>query len=139
LEKLNALGNIEIDEKEGFAVFSVNAGIYDDKIVSSAAYIMLDKAFIILDGDPKTTIKVEIRKKKPEQDIKKLVEEFNDELLNYKVYHTQSEKNKNIREMILQRVLMTNNPEYFEDKKEKEEAVEDPEKISKKWDESKQC
>lgn len=123
LDKFNALGNIEIDEKEGFAVFSINPEIYDVNIVSSAAYIMLDKAFIVLDGDPKTSIKVEIRRKKQEDDIKKLIGLFNEELLNYKTYHVQSEKNKNIREMILQRILMTNNPDYF--KKQSENKAED--------------
>lgn len=122
MEKFNALGNIEISENGDFAVFSVNSEIYDINIVSSAAYIMIDKAFVILDGDPKTNIKVEIRRKKPEQDVKKLVEDFNDELLNYKTYHIQSERNKNIREMILQRVLITNNPDYFKKRSEENKA-----------------
>jgi His-Xaa-Ser system protein HxsD len=104
----NALGNIEL--KEDFALFTINPRIYPLDIVYSAAYIMIDKAFIVLDGDPEKEIKIEIRKKKKEQELKTLVQEFNEELLNYAVYKVQSEKNKGLREKILQRVLLTNIP-----------------------------
>ncbi|MCK5108044.1 MAG: hypothetical protein KAQ83_04925, partial [Nanoarchaeota archaeon] len=50
------------------------------------------------------------------QDIKKLVEEFNEELLNYLTYKTQSEKNAKLREYILQRLIITNNPEIVSNK-----------------------
>lgn len=133
----NALGNIEI--KEDYALFSINPQVYPLDLVYSASYIMIDKAFIILDGDPKEKILVEIRKKKQDQDLKTLVREFNEELLNYAVYKVQSEKNKHIREMILQRVLLTNDPNYFasvnQQKNEPEEKIEDPEGIMKTWEE----
>ena len=108
----NALGNIEL--KEDFALFTVNPRIYPLDIVYSAAYIMIDKAFIVLDGDPEKEIKIEIRKKKKEQELKTLVQEFNEELLNYAVYKVQSEKNKVLREKILQRVLLTNLPDIVQ-------------------------
>jgi len=129
LEKVNALNNIEIDEKGEYAIFSVNPNIYPLDLVYSASYIMIDKAFVILDGDPKEKILVEIRKKKPEQNLKILVQEFNEELLNYAVYKVQSEKNRNIREMILQRVLMTNSPSHLNI--EKEEKPKEDIKITK--------
>ena len=138
MEKLNKLGNIEIDEDKGFAVFSVNPKIYPLELVYSAAYIMIDKAFIILDGDPKKEIMVEVRKKEKKQKLKGLVREFNEELLNYATYKVQSERNKKIREMILQRVLLTNNPEYFMEQQPqiKEKPIDDPEGIMKIWDET---
>lgn len=108
---MNALGNIEMQQDH--AVFSVNPKIYPLELIYSAAYIMIDKAFIVLDGDPDKTIKIEVRKKKPEQDLKTLVMEFNEELLNYAVYKAQSERNKVLRETILQRVLLTNNPNHL--------------------------
>lgn len=129
LEKNNVLKNIEIDENGEYAVFSVNPAIYPLDLVYSASYIMIEKAFIILDGDPKEKIMVEIRKKKQDKDIKTLVREFNEELLNYAVYKVQSEKNKNIREMILQRALLTNNQDsYSKTEKEKDTADKDAEK-----------
>ena len=113
VKKLNKLGNIEINEKEGYAFFSINPKIYPIDVVYAAAYVMIDMGFVILDGDPKKEIRVEIRKKEDHHDLKGLVISFNEELLNYATYKVQSEKNKKIREMLLQRVLLTNNPKYF--------------------------
>lgn len=140
MEKLNALGNIEYNQKEEYALFAINPQIYPLELVYSASYIMIDKAFIILDGDPQQKILVEIRKKKPEQNIRDLVTEFNEELLNYAVYQIQSEKNRDIREIILQRVLLTNAPSYFNNAEKEdcecEEEIEDPEGIMKIWEET---
>ena len=121
--KLNKLGSIEINEKEGYAFFSINPKIYSIDVVYTAAYVMIDRGFVILDGDPKKNIKVEIRKKEPHHDLKKLVMSFNEELLTYAAYKVQSEKNKKIREMLLQRVLLTNNPQYFESRIEEEKKI----------------
>ena len=118
VNKLNKLGNIEINEKEGYAYFLVNPKIYPLDVIYSAAYVMIDRAFIILDGDPEKKIKVEIRKKEAHHDINELTRSFNEELLNYAAYSVQSKKNKVIRETLLQRILLTNNPEYFDNKKE---------------------
>ena len=140
MKKLTTLGNIEISDKEDYAIFSVNPKIYPLELAYAAAYIMIDKAFIILDGDPKEEILVEIRKKEEKQDIKLLVEEFNEELLNYATYKVQSERSKNIREMILQRVLLTNDPSQFVNTPQinqqqiKEVEIDDPEGIMKTWD-----
>lgn len=141
MEKINALNNIELDEKGEYAIFSVNPRIYSLDLVYSASYIMIDKAFIILDGDPKEKIMVEIRKKTKDQELKTLVREFNEELLNYAVYKAQSEKNKNLREMILQKVLLSNDPNYFsamtQQKCECENTpIQDPEGIMKTWEEA---
>jgi His-Xaa-Ser system protein HxsD len=100
--------NIQINEDH--AIFKINPKIYPLELVYSAAYIMIDKAFIVLDGDPDTEIIAEIRKKNDERSLNELVQLFNEELLNYAVYKTHSEKNKALREIILQRVLLTNAP-----------------------------
>ena len=114
MDKLNKLGNIEIDEKGEYAFFSVNPKIYPISVVYAAAYVMIDRAFILLDGDPKKEINVEIRKKENHHKLKELIISFNEELLNYATYEVQSKKNKKIQELLLQRVLLTNNPDYFE-------------------------
>ena len=122
MNKLNKLGNIEINEKEGYAFFLVNPKIYSIDIIYAAAYVMIDRAFVILDGDPKKEVKVEIRKKEDHDDLNLLVRAFNEELLNYAAYKVQSEKNKKLRELLLQRVLLTNNPHYFSQHKEEEKV-----------------
>ena len=116
MEETNALQNIE--HKQDYAIFAVNTQIYDLEVIKSAAYVMLDKAYVVLDGDPASKVMVEIRKKQQEQDLKQLVYDFNSELINYSVYKQQTERNKTIRELILQRVLFTNAPKIFVKKKE---------------------
>ena len=133
MKKLNKLGNIEIDEKNGYAFFLINPKIYSIDVVYAAAYVMIDRAFVILDGDPNKEIKVEIRKKEDKLTLKELVISFNEELLNYATYKIQSEKNKKIRETLLQRVLLTNNPHYFNVPKKSENKERGEEgKIKKK-------
>jgi len=88
-------------------LLSINPQIYPLDIVYSAAYALLDKAYIVLDGDPEEEIIAELRLK-IEGDLKKLGDEFNNELLNYAVYKKQSEKNALLRQAIVQRALLTN-------------------------------
>ena len=118
MNQTNALQNIEYGQDH--AIFTVNTAIYDLEVIKSAAYVMLDKAYIVLDGDPATKVMVEIRKKESGQDLNQLVYDFNSELINYSVYKQQTERNKTIRELILQRVLFTNAPKIFVKKKEEQ-------------------
>jgi His-Xaa-Ser system protein HxsD len=113
MKEINKLKNVEIDDILGCGLLKLNPEIYPLEIIFSAAYIMIDKAFIILDESPNKEILVEITRKDKKQDIKKLIEEFNEELLNYLTYKTQSKKNAKLREYILQRLIITNNPEII--------------------------
>ncbi len=121
--------NLEKDR----ALVSLNPKIYSKEVIFAASYILLDKAYFLLDGDPKEQIIVDIRPKEG-QDIKKIADQFNDELVNYSVYHTQSEKNKKLRQMLLQRALLTASvpqPAVYED----DEEFDDPEGIAIPWEE----
>ena len=97
--------NMEIHKD--LILLSINPKIYPLDVVYSAAYALLDKAYIILDGDPEEEIIVEIRPK-AKIPLKKLGDGFNQELINYAVYKKQSEKNALIRQTIIQRALLTN-------------------------------
>lgn len=141
MKELNQLQNIKINEKEGYALFSINPKIYPLDLIYSASYILMDKAYIFLDGDPEEEIIVELRRKdENNQELKKLVYDFNNELLNYAVYKQQSEKNKPIREAILQKILLTNDPNYITPQinQPAQPDMEDPEGILKLWEESEQ-
>lgn len=102
----NALGNVKINED--YALCTVNPKLFLIDAIYSAAYMMMDKAYIVLDGNPETEIKVEIRKKNNNTDLKDLAIEFNEQLLNYSVYAIQNERNRNIRELILKKALEVN-------------------------------
>jgi His-Xaa-Ser system protein HxsD len=133
MEPTNELKNIEF--KKDCAIIKINPKIFQLDIIYSAAYIMIDKAFIVLDGDPEKEVLVEVRTKEAGQDLKRTVQEFYEELLNYAVYKSQSERNAGIREIILQRALLTNDPIYLEMKRKKNQTA-DPKGIAKKWEEN---
>ncbi|MFC1754973.1 hypothetical protein ACFL96_16540 [Thermoproteota archaeon] len=122
MENLNGIGNIQYSENQ--TTLSLNPKLYPIDVVYTVAYIMIDKAFIMLDGDPEEEIIVEIRKKSEEHGMKDIVEEFNEQLLNHLVYKNQSTQNQVIRETLLQRALMTNAPQdpSGADKKENGES-----------------
>ncbi len=126
MEKPDTISNMEIYEDH--LLISVNPKIYPLDIVYSAAYTLLDKAYIVIDGDPDEEIIAEIRPKNNE-DLKTLGNEFNNELINYAVYKKQSEKNAVIRQAIVQRALLTAG--YDESK----EDIDDPDEILVPWEE----
>lgn len=133
--------NLEIDKKENQVTVSVNPKIYSADVIYSAAYVFLDKAYVLVDGDPEDEIIVQLKPKNP-YDLEKLGREFNNELLSYSFYKTQAEKNTAVREAMIQRVLVTNDPslakqtEEPESKELKEENYKkDPLSIAIPWEE----
>lgn len=80
LKKINALGNIEVDKKQGYALLSLNPGLYPISTVLSAAERFMRSSCIILDGNPKEEILVEIRAK-GKGSIEELAFKFNEELI----------------------------------------------------------
>lgn len=123
-----AISNVEINGDT--ALISVNPRIYPMDVIYSAAYVMLDTAYIILDGDPAEEVIVEI-KAKGDDKLEELVKRFNEELLNYAVYKSQIEKNNPVRQIFIQRALLTNGFKL----KKKDDFIGDPEGILIPWEE----
>ena len=48
---------------DGYITVSVNPKIYPLEIVYSASYVLLDKAYVMIDGDPAKEIIIELRPK----------------------------------------------------------------------------
>ena len=123
-------------------VLSINPKLYALETVYSAAYVFLDRAYILLDGDPEKEILVKLKPKQNE-DLDKLGGEFLNELINYADYRERSKQTKEIREMLLQRALITNDPSVLDDDKMDDELLEeleddyleDPEEIAIPWEE----
>jgi len=126
------------------AVFlSVNPKVYSLETVYSAAYIFLDRAYIVLDGDPKKKVIVKLIPKTKEN-LKTMGLEFFNELVNYSDYQRRAEQTRKIRETLIQRALITNDPstlqvsDEFDEEIEcldDEEFLEDPEGIAIPWEE----
>ncbi len=105
--KVEFIDNIEVHKDEGYVVVSVNPKIYSLPVVYAAAYVMIDRAYVILDGEPNEEILVKLRPKQSGYDLEKLGREMNEELLNYSVYMVQSVQNKEIRDAIMKRAMET--------------------------------
>ncbi|MCF7862095.1 hypothetical protein K9M79_07695 [Candidatus Woesearchaeota archaeon] len=126
--------NVKIDC--GVATITVNAKMHTKPATYSAANMFLERAYVILDGDPDTKIEVTLEPKKEGSDPKQLAGDFMDELIKYEDYHQRAKQTRPIKEAILQRALATN-----EDSNEifdliEDEDIDDPEGIAVPWEET---
>ena len=95
--------------EEPAVIVTVNPRVYPLGTIYSAAYVFLDRAYILLDGDPEKEITVRMQPKQT-YDLQKIGNEFYNELLLYADYSKRAHETKKIRETILQRALITNDP-----------------------------
>lgn len=132
--KIKVIDNLEVHSDH--VVVSVNPKIYGLTIVYSAAYVMMDKAYVVIDGDPEEEILVEIRPK-DKRDAEEIGRDFNNELINYAVYQAQSAANQEVKEAIVKRAMMTNVGSDFVEEDEDDDAsyLDDPEGIAVPWEE----
>jgi len=117
---------------------TIDARVYPLEAIYGAAYVFLDKAYLRLDGDPKSEIIVTIKGKKKlnQTELKKIAGEFYNELLNYSLRYQISKRNKRIREYIVGSALLGSLPKkQTEDKEDKEDWQKDPLKIADHWEE----
>jgi His-Xaa-Ser system protein HxsD len=135
---MEKIDNIEINETEG--KLRVNPKVYPIEAVYSAAYVFLDRAYIIRDGNPEEEIVVKIITK--EGNTKEICLDFFNELINYADYQKRALQSIKLREMILQRALFTNYPEAVTEdnfdeilKEVEEDFVDDPDDIAVPWEE----
>ena len=122
-------------------LININPKIYSLDVVYSAAYVFLEKAYILLEGDPEKELIINLKSKESldEKGLEKLGREFLNELINYSFYQKQSNKNSEIRKIILQRALLTNDPFKMENLGDlgdlEGEEIDDSEEIAIPWEE----
>lgn len=127
---MKGIYNLEINKEDRFVLVSINPKIYPLNVIYSAAYMFIDRAYVMIDGDPESKVIVELRPKKSLEDLNKLGGDFNNELLHYAVYETQSKESSMIRAVLMKRVLLTNTGDQTE-----EDWFENPEGITIPWEE----
>ena len=130
------------------AIIRINGKLYPIGAVYSAAYVFLDKAYLILDGDPEKEIIVKIKPKQGNSS-EELAREFLNELLNYADYEKRARETKTIRQILLGRALLTSSAKaYKKDKEfddlikeleEDKEYLEEPEDIAAPWEDKHEC
>ncbi|MDP2750737.1 MAG: His-Xaa-Ser system protein HxsD [Nanoarchaeota archaeon] len=101
--------NIKVNYENDSLTIEINPLIYDLDVIYSACYVFLDRAYMLIDGDPKKKVYVEMTPKE-NQNMETIGGEFNNELLNYAHYKKMGQKNAELRKIILQRALITNDP-----------------------------
>lgn len=127
----------------------INPKIYTLDVVYSTAYVFLDDFYVIIDGDPEKEILVSLKPKNDSKIKKDVIGDFNNQLVSYAFYKKQTEKNSDIRKMIMQRALATSeapkDTESAEDtsvssgqvgefKASDASFIEDPEGIAIPWE-----
>ena len=120
-------GVFEKDQK--FAKIILSNSIYPLQTIFAASYAFLDKAYVILNEEPKGRIAVFVFPK-DNMDPKAIGREFCNELINYAHYFARAESNAAAIKTIMQRVLFSANPKFAEEAEEKEikQLLEDLEK-----------
>jgi His-Xaa-Ser system protein HxsD len=84
----------------------VDTSLYPLDVIYSAAYVFLDRAYVLLDGDPKGKVIVELRPKL-EGSLEELGNSFYNELLSYAFHKSQLNDSDDVRKILLQRALLT--------------------------------
>jgi len=100
----SAQSNIEVNSQENLVLSKINPKIYNMSVVLTTCYVMIDKAYIHIDGDPEKEIIVELRPKK-EYDLEKMAREFEDELVKNAFYNKQHKETLSIKTLMLKRIL----------------------------------
>ncbi|MEM4662746.1 MAG: hypothetical protein QXM75_01865 [Candidatus Diapherotrites archaeon] len=147
--------NIELFPDKNEAIVNINPKVFPLEVVYAACYVLMDKAYFILDGDPQKEIKVFIKPKDDKlskKQLESLALKLHDELINYATYAVQAARNQPLREAIIKRALATNlaEIEYCEECASEEKTkldkeaekikmpdedlfIDDPEGIAKPW------
>jgi len=122
---ISIVGTEDPDDKSITADIVLNQKIFPKDVIYSAAYVFLDKAYIILDMQPgndeilvKLRLKDNAEKKRKNstfddniKELKRTANDFNNEVLSYLYYKNQSMKNKVVRDAIIRRLILTNESE----------------------------
>ena len=100
--------NIQLPDDGDHGILNINPRIFSLEVIYSATYTFLDRAYFVFNGDPDEEIRVKVKPKSSEEDIKELLYEIQNELVNYAVYIIQSSRTQEIRNAIIKRALNTN-------------------------------
>lgn len=99
----------KISKEKSKIVISVNPRLYPLGAIYGAAYVFLDRAYLFLDGNPKSQVIVSLKGKQKltTEQLKGLAGEFYNELLNCALRDKISQNNQKIREFIIARALFS--------------------------------
>lgn len=137
-EAVEIINNLEINRSDDKIIATIDPKIYSMAVIFSAAYVFIDKNYVVITGDPDKEVFVEIKPKEKEDDLEGIGRNFNNELLNYAVYYYQSEVNKDVRNVIVQKTLFSGNNNDCGCDDDNISYKDDPLGIAKPWSEDKE-
>lgn len=99
--------NVKSEYYPNKAVFYLNSKIYKLSCIMKAGFNFIDDFYLFFDYENEDTIRVDFKSKESRaiEEIKKIVGEFHNELLNQSIRYKVSKETKNVRELILGRAL----------------------------------
>lgn len=99
--------NTNFEIKGDIAIIKINKEIYPKEVLIQAAYIKLEKYYILIDTDENYFIvSLKYKEKNQTNNLESSVYEFFDELIESQSYIDQIERTSKIREIILERALL---------------------------------
>ncbi|PIQ88736.1 MAG: hypothetical protein COV72_06650 [Candidatus Omnitrophica bacterium CG11_big_fil_rev_8_21_14_0_20_42_13] len=104
---------------EDHAELRIDGEIYSKETIFAAAYIFMDKAYILLDKENKDFV-VYIYSQQKSTDLRKLGMDFCNELINYAHYFSRVKENAEVIKTIMQRALFSAAPSLVKEAEEKE-------------------
>lgn len=98
-----------METKENKIVISLNPNLYSLEAIYGAAYTFLNRAYIFLEEDSKSRVRITLKGKEKltKKELRNLEDEFLNEVLNFSLRNQISKSNKKIREYIVATVLMS--------------------------------
>lgn len=126
-----------IRKKENTLIFSLNPQLYSLQVIYGASYVFIDRAYILLDGDVKKSIKVFIKGKKrlSRKSLEALAGEFKNELLNYALREKLNQASRKIRECTIEKALAIPDPGILGQPQDYADYLKDPLGIAIPWEE----
>jgi His-Xaa-Ser system protein HxsD len=134
VKKNLSMDNLVIDKSKGSVTININSRIHSIDSIIAASYIFIDKAYVILDGEPGEDVTVTLNAKDKNTDLKDLGKSFNNELINYSFYAVQTQKTLPVRAAMIQRAFLTNSEKKSEKSGKSKSYVDDPYGIAVPWE-----
>lgn len=132
-----------VDTSDGRAIVDVDASLYPLEALYGAAYVFIDRCYVLLDRPEPTKLRVVLAPKKPDADLaaqlRTLVGELANELLSAAWRHQITQENRaRIEAVTLQAISGAMGPPSLDDLETfdfTDEAFEDPLGIAMSWEE----
>ncbi len=134
---------LSVDPQARVATLALHKGVYPLDVIYGAAYVLIDRAYILLDrdSDGRTLVRIESKADEPtEDDLRALVGEFSNELLAQALRRKITQQNRGILEAIVTQAIAGATGALVpgaveEDEDEDLDFLDDPLGIAVPWEE----